>query len=39
MSTEPRRAIPEERTGNPWLATLLAMAMFVLVVETSLMPI
>jgi hypothetical protein len=38
MSREPRRAIPEEGTGNLRLATILAMAMFVLVVETSLMP-
>jgi hypothetical protein len=31
MSTEPRGAIPEEGTGNLRLVTLLAMAMFVLV--------
>jgi hypothetical protein len=29
--------VPEEATGNPRLAILLAMAMFVLVVDTSLM--
>jgi MFS family permease len=30
-------SVPEEATGNPRLAVLLAMAMFVLVVDTSLM--
>jgi hypothetical protein len=30
-------SVPEEATGNPRLALLLAMAMFVLVVDTSLM--
>src|SRR5215203_1391606 len=36
--TEPARSpVPEEASGNPKLAILLAMAMFVLVVDTSLM--
>jgi MFS family permease len=36
--TEPARSpVPEEASGNPRLAILLAMAMFVLVVDTSLM--
>jgi hypothetical protein len=30
-------SVPEEATGSPRLAILLAMAMFVLVVDTSLM--
>ena len=37
MSTEPNPTCPGEGTGNPRLAILLAMAMFVLVVDTSLM--
>ena len=38
MTTEGRSAsVPEEATGNQRLAILLAMAMFVLVVDTSLM--
>jgi MFS family permease len=35
--TEETASVPEEATGNPRLAILLAMAMFVLVVDTSLM--
>src|SRR6266480_7722988 len=37
MSTAPDDAMSEENTGSPRLALLLAMAMFVLVVDTSLM--
>ena len=38
MSNGVASAVPEEATpGNPRLAVLLAMAMFVLVVDTSLM--
>ena len=37
MSEGPNTNVPEEATGNQRLAILLAMAMFVLVVDTSLM--
>jgi EmrB/QacA subfamily drug resistance transporter len=37
MSEEARTSVPEAATGNRRLAILLAMAMFVLVVDTSLM--
>ena len=37
MTTSPDAGVPEETTGTPRLAILLAMAMFVLVVDTSLM--
>ena len=37
MSTAPDDAVSEENTGSPRLALLLAAAMFVLVVDTSLM--
>jgi MFS family permease len=37
MSERAGTGVPEEATGNPRLAVLLAMAMFVLVVDTSLM--
>jgi EmrB/QacA subfamily drug resistance transporter len=37
MSEEARTSVPEAATGNMRLAILLAMAMFVLVVDTSLM--
>ena len=37
MTTDPSTRPPEQGTGNPRLAILLAMAMFVLVVDTSLM--
>src|SRR4051812_1385608 len=37
MSQEASTSVPEEAAGNPRLALLLAMAMFVLVVDTSLM--
>ena len=37
MSEEARTSVPEEATGDMRLAILLAMAMFVLVVDTSLM--
>jgi len=37
MSIEATAAIPEESKGDQRLALLLAMAMFVLVVDTSLM--
>src|SRR3954462_9021638 len=37
MAAAAHSAMPEEATGNPRLALLLAMAMFVLVVDTSLM--
>jgi hypothetical protein len=38
MSTGPRRAIPKKEPATFGIATLQAMAMFVLGVETSLMP-
>ena len=37
MTNEPTIDAPEERSGSPRLSLLLAMAMFVLVVDTSLM--
>src|SRR3982750_2462301 len=37
MTEAPGTSTPEQGTGNPRLALLLAMAMFVLVVDTSLM--
>jgi hypothetical protein len=37
MTPDPRTAAPDATTGSPRLAILLAMAMFVLVVDTSLM--
>ena len=37
MSTAPDDAVSEENTGSPRLALLLSAAMFVLVVDTSLM--
>ena len=37
MTTDPSGVAPEHGAGNPRLAILLAMAMFVLVVDTSLM--
>ena len=37
MTERAGTSVPEEATGNPRLAVLLAMAMFVLVVDTSLM--
>jgi hypothetical protein len=37
MSVEPTTEVPDESSGDQRLAILLAMAMFVLVVDTSLM--
>src|SRR4051812_48298677 len=37
MTPEASTSVPKEAAGNPRLALLLAMAMFVLVVDTSLM--
>ena len=37
MSTAPDDTVSEENTGSPRLALLLSAAMFVLVVDTSLM--
>src|ERR1700756_1040968 len=37
MSVDASAAVPEESSGNSFVAILLAMAMFVLVVDTSLM--
>ena len=37
MTERAGTSVPEEAAGNPRLAILLAMAMFVLVVDTSLM--
>ena len=37
MTDETSASVPGEATANPRLAILLAMAMFVLVVDTSLM--
>ena len=37
MTTEPELPATDEAAGNPRLAMLLAMAMFVLVVDTSIM--